>query len=186
LEEIDMRKIVAGMWVSVDGVVESPETFTGPYFHPELGQHIQSSFANADTLLLGRITYQAFAKSFSGDTTGDPMAATMNQFPKLVVSNTLDKADWQNSTLVKGDVAAEITRLKKQPGKNIAVSGSGTLVAWLLRQGLLDELDLLVLPVVVGGGKRLFDTDGDRVSLKLAESKAFSNGVLNLKYQPTR
>lgn len=179
-----MRKIVANMFVSLDGVVESPETFTGPYFHPEVGQQIQSGFEGGDTLLLGRVTYQTFEKSFSGDTTGNPMAAQMNNYKKVVVSKTLDKAKWQNSTLINKDVAAEVTKLKKQPGKNINISGSGSLVSWLLREGLLDELDLLVLPVVVGSGKRLFDGYGDRVPLHLAESKAFSNGVLYLKFQP--
>jgi dihydrofolate reductase len=179
-----MRKIVAGLFVSVDGVVEAPETWTGPYFSPEIGQHIGSLIGAGDTLLLGRVTYQKFAESFSGDTTGDPMAATMNNFPKLVVSTTLDRAQWQNSTLISTGAAAEIARLKQQPGKNINVSGSATLVGWLLREGLLDELDLLVFPVVVGSGRRLFAADGDQVPLKLAESQTFSTGVMHLSYQP--
>jgi dihydrofolate reductase len=152
-----MRKIVAGLFVSLDGVVEAPETWTGPYFSPEIGQHIGSSFAESDTLLLGRVTYQTFAASFSGDTTGDPMAATMNNAPKVVVSTTLDKVEWQNSTLISSNVAEKIAELKQQPGKNIGMSGSAVLAAWMLRQGLLDVLDLLVFPVVVGHGKRLFD-----------------------------
>jgi dihydrofolate reductase len=182
-----MKKIVAGLFVSLDGVVESPETWTGPYFGPEIGQHIGASFAESDTLLLGRVTYQTFAKSFSGDTSGDPMAATMNAVPKVVVSTTLDRAGWQNSTLISSNIAEEITRLKERPGKNIAVSGSATLVGWLLRQGLLDVLDLLVFPVVLGGGKRLFSgfsgADG-QVPLKLASSEAFGTGVLHVTYQP--
>jgi dihydrofolate reductase len=178
-----MRKIVAGLFVSVDGVVEAPETWSGPYFSPEIGQHIGSMMAAGDTMLLGRATYQTFAASFAGNTS-DPMAAQMNATPKVVVSTTLAGAEWENSTLIRGDVAAEITRLKQQPGKNINISGSATLVAWLLRQGLLDELDLLVFPVVVGHGKRLFDSDGSQTGLKLADSQTYPTGVVRLTYHP--
>ena len=177
-----MRKIVAGLYVSVDGVVEAPETFTGPYFSPEVGQAVGSLIAGGDTLLLGRVTYQGFAAAFGGQSGG--MADTMNSFPKVVVSTTLGRAEWQNSTLISGDVAAEITKLKQQPGRNINVSGSGTLVTWLLRQGLLDQLDLLMFPVVVGHGKRLFGGEGDQVGLKLAASEAFASGVVHLTNQP--
>lgn len=177
-----MRKIVAGLFVSVDGVVESPNTWTGPYFSPEVGQAVGSLMAAQDTLLLGRVTYQGFAEAFASQTGG--VADQMNNTPKVVVSATLGIADWQNSTVISGDVAGEIIRLKQQPGKNIGMSGSATLVAWLLRQGLLDQLDLLVFPIVVGGGKRLFEADGNQVALKLAASRAFGNGVLHLTYRP--
>ena len=178
-----MRKIVAGLMVSVDGVVEAPETWTGPYFSPELGQAVGSIMANGDTMLLGRVTYQTFAASFAGNTS-DPMAAQMNAVPKVVVSATLDKAEWENSTLIRGDVAQEITRLKERPGRNINISGSATLVAWLLGQGLLDELNLLLFPVVAGHGKRLFDDEGRATGLTLARSEAFSTGVVQLVYHP--
>jgi len=177
-----MRKIVAGVMVSVDGVVEAPETWTGPYFTPELGQHVGSLMAAGDTLLLGRVTYQTFAAAFAGNAS-DPMAAQMNTTPKVVVSTTLDRADWENSTLIRG-TAEEITRLKQQPGKNINISGSTTLVTWLLRQRLLDELDLLVFPVVAGQGKRLFGGDGDKAALTLATCEAFPAGVAHLVYRP--
>lgn len=177
-----MRKIVAGLYVSVDGVVEAPDTWTGPYFSPEVGQVVGSLIAGGDTLLLGRVTYQGFAAAFGGQSGG--MADTMNSFPKVVVSTTLDRADWQNSTLISGGVAAKITKLKQQPGRNINVSGSGTLVSWLLRQGLLDQLDLLMFPVVVGHGKRLVGADGNQVGLTLAASEAFSSGVVHLTYHP--
>ena len=177
-----MRKIVAGLMVSVDGVVEAPETWTGPYFSPEIGQVVGSVMAEGDTMLLGRVTYQTFAASFGGNTS-DPMAAQMNAIPKVVVSATLDKAEWENSTLIQGDVAAEITRLKEQPGKNINISGSATLVAWLLGQGLLDELNLLLFPVVVGHGKRLFGSEDHTTGLTLGRSEAFSTGVVQLIYR---
>jgi dihydrofolate reductase len=175
-----MRKIVAGLMVSVDGVVEAPEKWTGQYFSPEIGQVIGSIMAAGDTMLLGRVTYQTFAASFSGNTS-DPMAARMNAVPKVVVSATLEQAEWENSTLIRGDVA-EITRLKEQPGKNINISGSPTLVTWLLRQGLLDELSLLLFPVVVGPGKCLFDGEGSPAALTLAHCDAFSTGVVHLTY----
>lgn len=177
-----MRKIVAGLMVSVDGVVEAPETWTGPYFSPELGQHVGSLMAKADTLLLGRVTYQTFAAAFAGNTS-DPMAAQMNATPKVVVSTTLDAAEWANSTLIRG-TAEEITALKQQPGKNINISGSATLVTWLLGQGLLDELDLLVFPVVAGHGKRLFGRETDKGALTLAACEAFPAGVAHLAYRP--
>ena len=177
-----MRKIVAGMMMSVDGVVEAPETWTGPYFSPELGQHVESVMAAGDTMLLGRVTYQTFAAAFAGNTS-DPMAAQMNATPKVVVSTTLDRADWENSILIRG-TAEEITALKQQPGKNINISGSATLVAWLLREGLLDELDLLVFPVVACEGKRLFGNDAGKAALTLAACEAFSAGVAHLSYRP--
>ena len=178
-----MRKIVAGLMMSVDGVVEAPETWTGPYFSPEIGQAVGSLMANGDTMLMGRVTYQTFAASFAGNTS-DPMAAQMNAIPKVVVSATLDQADWENSTLIRNDVAREIIRLKEQPGKNINISGSATLVAWLLGEGLLDELNLLLFPVVVGHGKRLFGGQDRTVPLTLARSEAFGTGVVQLIYYP--
>lgn len=177
-----MRKIVAGLMVSVDGVVEAPEMWTGPYFSPELGQHVGSLMAAGDTMLLGRVTYQTFAAAFAGQSGG--MAGQMNAVPKVVVSTTLERADWENSTLIRGDTAAEITRLKQQPGKNINVSGSAALVAWMVRQGLLDELDLLVFPVVVGSGKRLFDDGGGTAALALTGCERFPAGVAHLTYRP--
>jgi dihydrofolate reductase len=176
-----MRKIVAGLFVSVDGVVEAPDTWTGPYFSPELGQLIGSLMAAGDTMLLGRVTYQTFAASFAGNTS-DPMAAQMNATPKVVVSSTLGEAGWENSTLIRADAAAEITRLKQQPGKNINVSGSPTLVTWLLRQGLLDELNLLLFPVVVGHGRRLFEAEGSATGLTLSHSQALDTGVIQIVY----
>jgi dihydrofolate reductase len=179
-----MRKIVAGLFMSLDGVVEAPEQWTNPYFSEDVGQVIGSMIGGGDTLLLGRVTYEGFAAAFGADTSGDPMAATMNTFPKVVVSTTLEQASWQNSVLISTDVAAQITKLKQQPGKNINVSGSGTLVTWLLREGLLDELHLLIYPLVRGSGQRLFPGDGHQIPLKLANSAALSPGVLHVTYQP--
>ena len=178
-----MRKIVAGLFMSMDGVVERPEQWTGAHFNDEIGELVGSLIAGGDTLLLGRLTYQEFAEAFGSGNSGEPMAAVMNGFPKVVVSTTLEKAEWQNSTLISHDVAKEIVKLKQQPGGNINMSGSNTLLRWLLNQGLLDELHLIVFPVVVGRGKRLLEGEGELSTMQLAESKAYSNGVLHLTYQ---
>ena len=177
-----MRKIAAGLFVSLDGVVEAPETWTGPYFNDQVGQAVGAMMASNDAMLLGRTTYEGFAAAFGGQSGG--MADQMNNTPKFVVSDTLTSADWQNSTLISGDVAGQIRELKQRPGRNIGMSGSSTLVSWLLRQGLLDQLDLLVFPVVIGGGKRLFSEPDGQVPLTLTGSEAFSTGVVHLSYEP--
>jgi len=135
-------------------------------------------------MLLGRVTYQEFAAFWPNADSDDPFTHQMNDTPKLVVSTTLDKVEWQHSTLINGNVAEELTRLKQQPGKNIAITGSATLVRSLLRDHLLDELHLLVHPIVVGSGKRLFENEGDRIALKLVDAQTFSTDVLHLTYQP--
>lgn len=176
-----MRKIVAGLSISLDGVIEDPNQWMGPYFNAQVGQAIGSMIAAQDAMLLGRVTYDAFAAHWPHQT-GD-MAEAMNGTVKYVISGTLTTADWQNTTLIPRDRAAgQLAELKRQPGKNIGITGSGTLVAWLLREGLLDELHLLVFPVVLGHGKRLFADPGDTVPLKLTDSAAFDTGVLNLTY----
>ena len=179
-----MRKIVAALFMSLDGVVEAPDKWTFPYFNDEVGQAIGSSMAASDTVLLGRRTYQEFAGVWPGRGTDDPVGAWMNNTPKLVVSTTLDTVEWQNSTLLGGDVAEELTRLKEQPGKDISITGSATLVRSLLGEGVLDELDLLVFPIVVGSGKRLFEDGGEQVPLRLVDATTFSTGVLSLTYTP--
>jgi dihydrofolate reductase len=177
-----MRKIAAGLFVSLDGVVEAPETWTGPYFNDQVGQAVGAMMASNDAMLLGRTTYEGFAAAFGGQSGG--MADQMNNTPKFVVSSTLTSADWQNSTLISGNVAEQVRELKQRPGRNIGMSGSSTLVNWLLRHGLLDQLDLLVFPVVVGAGKRLFSEPDGRVPLTLTGSESFSTGVVHLSYQP--
>lgn len=177
-----MRKIVAGLFLSLDGVYEAPAEWHFPYWSDEMAAAVQSQIEASDTMLLGRVTYQEFAGFWPKQGSGVELADHMNNTPKLVVSNTLDNLEWQNSTLIKGDVAGTLTRLKQQPGKNISITGSGTLVNSLLRDNLLDELRLLVHPIVVGRGKRLFEP-GPQQGLKLVESKTLANGVLSLAYQ---
>ena len=181
-----MRKIVAGLFMSLDGVVESPERWQMPYFNDEMGRAISAQMASSDALLLGRRTYEEFAAFWPNQPSDAPFADYMNPTPKLVVSTTLDSVEWDNSTLLTGDVAAQLATLKQQPGKNLNVSGSGTLVRWLLSEGLLDELRLMVCPVVVGRGRHLFEDGGDNRTLTLVDTTTFSTGVLSLTYQPVR
>jgi dihydrofolate reductase len=184
VEVSKMRKIVAGLCMSVDGVVESPEQWQILYFNEEMGQAIGAQMAESDTLLLGRRTYQEFAAFWPNQPSDAPFAGYMNSTPKLVVSTTLDTVEWEHSTLLKGDVAAELAMLKQQPGRNLNVTGSGTLVRYLLGENLLDELQLMVCPVVVGRGRHLFEDGGDQKALNLVSSESFSTGVLQLTYQP--
>jgi dihydrofolate reductase len=181
-----MRKIVAGLFISLDGVYEAPDQWHFPYFTDEMGAAVDAQMQASDTMLLGRVTYEEFAGFWPQQSSDEiDIAGYMNDTPKLVVSSTLDEPlTWQNSTLITGDVVEELTRLKQQPGKNIAITGSGTLVRSLLNAGLLDELRLLVHPIVVGKGKRLFTDESDMKGLKLVESATFDSGVLYLAYAP--
>jgi dihydrofolate reductase len=181
-----VRKIIAGLWLSLDGIMESPEQWSFPYMNDEVGQALGAQFAASDTMLLGRRTYEEFAAVWPVRTSAEfgPVADVMNNTRKYVVSTTLNNVEWQNSTLVKGDLTEALTELKKQSGKNIAISGSAALVRSLLREGLLDELQLFVCPILVGSGKPLFEAGSPRMPMKLVESQAFSTGVLSLKYAP--
>ena len=180
-----MRKVTAGLFLSLDGVMESPEKWQLPYFNNEMAEAIGAAMAATDSMLLGRVTYQEFASYWPGVSSEDQTFADhMNNTPKYVVSTTLDRVEWDNSTLIKGNVAEEITRLKQQPGKNIGITGSATLVQSLLQEDLLDELGLMIHPVVLGAGRRLFKDGGGLKALKLVDSKTFSTGVVYLTYQP--
>jgi dihydrofolate reductase len=186
MKEVSMRKVTAGLFVSLDGVTESPEKWQLPYFNDEMGEAVGAAMAAADAMLLGRMTYQEFASYWPGVSSEDqPFADHMNNTPKYVVSRTLEEPlEWNNSTLIKGNVAEEISRLKRQPGKDIGITGSVTLVQTLLQEDLLDELGLIIHPVVVGSGKRLFEDGGVPKELKLVDSKTFSTGVVYLTYRP--
>jgi dihydrofolate reductase len=184
-----MRKIVAGLLLSLDGVYESPEKWHFPYFNDEMEAVVDRGVKASDAVLLGRQTYQEFASFWpqqSAESGGD-FARHINTISKYVVSNTLDSPlDWQNSTLISGDVNEQLASLKEQPGKTIQMIGSGTLVRSLLRDGLLDELQVLVHPIVVGSGKHLFPDGMDQIPLELVDAKTFSTGVLDLTYQPVK
>jgi dihydrofolate reductase len=183
-----MRKIVAGLFMSLDGVVESPNNWAfARYLDAEMAQGISAGILEADAVLLGRRTYEDFAKLWPSQPSTVPMAKFLNGSPKYVVSSSLRAPlEWANSTLIRGNLARELTALKEQPGKNIQVPGSPTLVRALLREGLLDELTLSICPVVVATGARLFDETTRDVSLKLLRSHVLASGVLGVTYKPER
>jgi dihydrofolate reductase len=180
-----MRKIVAGLLMSLDGVVESPgEWGFSRYFNDEMKEGISTGIAQADAVLLGRRTYLEFAELWPKQGSDVLMSDFLNQSPKYVVSSTLEKLDWANSSLLTGDLTEALGNLKRRPGKDILIPGSPTLVRALVRQGLLDVLNLNVCPVVVGSGMRLFDGINDQIHLKLVRTATLSNGVVGLTYGP--
>jgi dihydrofolate reductase len=181
-----MRKITAGLFVSVDGVVEDPQDWHFPYFNDEMGVAVDNQLGSADTVLLGRKTYDSFAGAWpdreaaGGEDAG--MAKALGDARKIVVSNQDLQFTWRNSEQLKGDLVEAVTTLKNEPvDSDIAMSGSVSVVRQLLAAGLLDELHLLVHPIAVRKGARLFD-DGDTIPLKLLSSKTFETGVLHLIY----
>ena len=183
-----MRKVIASEFLSLDGVFEAPDQWHFPYFDEEMGEEIGRAMAASDAMLMGRVLYEEWADFWPRqDPEENPVAGRMNGVRKYVVSTTLEEPlGWDNSTLIKEDVAEEIAGLKRQTGGDISISGSGSLVRSLLKDGLIDELKLMIHPVVVGNGKRLFEEGGDQKGLKLVDSKTFSTGVVYLTYQPDR
>ena len=180
-----MRKLVASFFISLDGVVESPDKWHFPYFNEEMGAAVGEAMGATDSLLLGRRTYDEWAAYWPHqDPASDPFVSIMNDTPKYVASTTLTEVDWQNSTVLEDDLADAVNALKAKPGKNIGMSGSATLVRSLLERRLVDELRLLVHPLVVGQGAKLFPDGSSPVALELVESKALSTGVLDLTYRP--
>ena len=181
-----MRKVIGALFISLDGVTESPDKWQFDNFDDDMMTGMASQLAEQDAILMGRVTYQEWA-SYWPNSSDEPFASFINNTPKYVVSTTLDKVEWgdrDNIMLIKSNLAGEISRLKQQPGKNIGTAGSPTLVRSLLQDGLLDELMLMIHPVVVGSGKRLFK-EGDALKrMKLAYSKTTQTGVLILTYQP--
>jgi dihydrofolate reductase len=188
-----MRKIIVSEFVSLDGVMEGPGPvdefklagWTMPYWSEEIGKYKFDELFASDALLLGRVTYQGFAAAWPSRTDEQGFADRMNSLPKFVVSTTLKKVGWNNSRLIKENVAEEVSKLKQQPGHDILIAGSSALVHTLMPHDLIDEYRLLVYPVVLGSGKRLF-RDGSNTTLKLVETKTFSSGVVLLCYQPDR
>jgi dihydrofolate reductase len=180
-----MRKLVAVELVSLDGVMETPEEWAFPYSNNEMEEANASGMAASDALLLGRVTYEALATFWPHQPGGTPMVDYINSVPKFVVSETLEEPlGWNNSTLIEGNVTEGINELKRRAGKDITILGSGALVRTLLGEGLLDELRLMVHPIVLGSGKRLFEDGDDRKGLELIDSRTFGTGVVYLAYQP--
>ena len=180
-----MRRVGAWELVSLDGIMERPENWAFSYSNEEMGEVSASGMARSDALLLGRVTYEHMAAYWPHQPGGTPMVDYINSVPKFVVSATLEEPlEWNNSTVIGGNVAEEIVKLKRRPGKDITILGSGALVRSLLRDGLLDELRLMVHPIILGGGKRLFEDEEDRKALKLVDSHTFATGVVYLTYRP--
>jgi dihydrofolate reductase len=187
-----MGRIVVTEFVSLDGVMEDPGgrehsklgAWTFKFNRGEEGDKFKlDETLNAEAQLLGRVTYEGFASSWP-TMSGEPFSDKFNSMPKYVVSQTLKKADWNNSTILKGDVVEEVSKLKQRLRGNILVSGSARLVQTLLANDLVDELVLMVFPVVLGSGKRLFGEATDPKSLRLADSKTVGDGVSILIYKP--
>jgi dihydrofolate reductase len=177
-----MRKIVAGLFITLDGVIEAPEKWNPAYYDDELTRAVMPLIADAGTHLYGRRSYELFRSVFTGPD-APPHAGLMTDAPKVVVSSRpLDGPDWGPVTLISGDVTAGLARLKQQPGGHISVGASGILVRYLLQAGLLDELHLMVHPVVVGTGRHLFEDGASPVPLTLLEATAHRNGIVALRY----
>jgi dihydrofolate reductase len=184
-----MRKIIAGLFISLDGVVEAPDQWHFPYFNEEMGEAVGATLGASDTILLGRVTYDSFAGAWperekAGGEDAE-FAKLLGDARKIVVSNQQLEFTWRNSEQLEGDLVEAVTALKNEPGdKKIAMSGSVSIVRQLLTAGLLDELHLLVHPIAVRKGMRLFDESDERLALKLLSSETFKTGVLNLVYGP--
>jgi dihydrofolate reductase len=189
-----MRKLIVSEFVSLDGVMQAPggvdeDTeggfkhggWTLPYWHDDIGAHFFESMGEADTFLLGRKTWQGHSV-FEQMEEGDPFGDMMKAKKKYVVSSTLQSADaWRNSTIIRDNMIEEVRKLKEQPGLNIYIDGSSMLVHALARHNLIDEYSLLVYPLVLGSGKRVFPADA-RIDLKLVETKPFPTGVVLMRY----
>ena len=180
-----MRKVIAQTFLTLDGVMEAPDKWqlANNLFDEEMGKFVIAAYAAADALLLGRVTYQEFAAFWPSQSDSDPFAKTINGLPKFVVSKSLKTLEWRNSKLLNGNLADEVRNLKQQPGRNILIPGSAQLVSGLTEYALIDEYQLLVHPVVVARGKRLFKDGIDPTLLKLLDSKTFGTGAVALTYE---
>jgi len=179
-----MRKLIVTEFLSLDGVMEDP-SWTFSYWNDEIAAFKGEETSNNEPILLGRVTYQGFAEAWPQRSDDVPGAAYFNGTRKHVVSTTLDIVEWNNSVLINDNIIEEITKLKQQDGPDIIVHGSATLVQTLMQHDLVDRFRLLVYPVVLGKGKRLFN-EGDTATLNLIKSQAFSSGVAALIYEPMR
>jgi dihydrofolate reductase len=190
-----MRKIVVSEFISLDGVIQAPGGvdedrdggfehggWTWPYWHDDIGAHFAQLMSESDALLLGRKTWEIHGGAFEPMEVGDPFGDIMNGMPKYVVSTTLTSAAaWRNSTLISSNVVEEIRALKAQAGKTISIDGSSVLVQTLAQHDLVDEYRLIVYPIVLGGGKKIFP-DGLRINFRLAEAHPLPSGVVILRY----
>ena len=188
-----MRKLIATEYVTLDGTMQDPGGgdqspyggWSGPFFDQEAGQFKFDELFAAGALLLGRATYEGFAKAWPALKDEMGFADRMNGLPKYVVSRTLKTADWNNSTIIRDHVGEAVSKLKQEPGQDILLAGSAMLLSFLMQHDLVDEYRLLLHPIVVGGGKKLFP-EGVKQTLRLVESRALATGMLILRYEPER
>jgi len=196
-------KLTTTAQVSVDGVMQGPggpeENRSGgferggwamPHFDDEGETAMEEIFQRADAFLFGRRTYEIFAGSWGTGTWGadqgdNPISAALNTRPKYVASTTLTDPQWADTAVISGDVAAAVAELKAKPGRELQVHGNGALFRWLLDNDLVDEMNLLIIPVVLGQGTRLFPDAGPDIALQLVDSRADSKGVTIQVYRPT-
>lgn len=178
-----MRKLIVTEFLTLDGVMEEPTPWQRGHSSPEIGAFKYDELFGSEALLLGRVTYEEFVRYWPGATDTGDFGERMNRLPKFVATTTQEPLEW-NAVALGGDVVSAVTTLKQQEGGNVLVYGSGTLVQTLLRHGLVDELRLMVYPLVLGSGKRLFGS-GDRLPLKLTASRDLGAGVMLLTYAPT-
>lgn len=184
-----MAGIVSNFFISMDGVVERPDQWHFPYFDEEMGQIVGSGMETQQTFLMGHRLYREWSEYWPNQNDDVPFASHINQMKKYVVSHEDFEPTWQNTTVLSGPdeatVAEQVRRLKDSSTGDIGMSGCATTVRWLIAQGLLDELALLVHPIAVGTGQRLFEDTGT-VPLKLLESRTLSSGVMLVRYEPVR
>ncbi len=179
-------RLVATEYVSLDGIFEEPGQWSFPFFNEEAAQFKWRELQASDALLLGRTTYEGFAAAWpTMEGTGE-FGEKMNAMPKYVVSATLEKADWTGSTLVKGDLATEIGKLKDRPGQDLLLAGSGQLLNGLNQANLIDLYRLMVHPIILGKGARLFADSFEQTVLKLTHHETFDSGIVILEYQPAQ
>jgi dihydrofolate reductase len=178
-------RIVATEYVSLDGVFEEPGHWSGPWFNDQAAQFKFAELQASDALLLGRNTYEGFAAAWpTMEGTGE-FGEKMNTMPKYVVSNTLSNPEWSGSQVIKGDVVGQLRELKRQPGQDLLLSGSGQLVNALMRQDLIDLYRFMVYPVILGRGARLFAEETDTKPLRLTHTTSFDSGIVIAEYEPT-
>lgn len=178
-----MRKVIVTEFMTLDGVVGYPHHWSFPYWNDEIAQFKQDETFASGGLLLGRVTYTEFAAAWPGRTDATGFADRFNSLPKYVISSTLEKAAWNNSHLIKSNYAEEIAKLKQMDGQDLVVHGSVKLVNFLLQANLIDRYNLLVYPLVVGKGLRLFSEESN-AKLQLVEAKTFATGVVAQIYTP--
>lgn len=178
-----MGRIVSNFFISLDGVVDSPHEWHFPYFDDAMGAIVGAGMETSTAFLMGRTLYDEWSEYWQGEGQDAPFSEFINTVPKYVLSTTLKDPTWQNTTVVSGNVAAKIRAIKDSTDGDIGMSGSATTARWLLANGLLDELALLVHPIAVGSGQRLFE-DATTYPLRLLSSATLDTGVLHLRYAP--